>query len=221
MLKYPISTLLYLAKINIKDTIQDALKLHDNIDVRITITVKDKDDNIIKVNKQKSHSFVANFLYILASILSNNEYSWTNTANTSNTEYFNSPINEALSLIYNGVYYDGIVIGTGTATPTASDYALGNQIGNGTNSGQMKYNNISFTAPSIGSNNTTTFKISQTFQNQSGASITVTEVGLQVASSNAVSSVTTVLIVHDLLSSPITVPNNAVLTIVYTISVTT
>jgi len=221
MLKYPLSTLLYLAKINIKDTIQDALKLHDNIDVRITITVKDKDGNIIKVKKQKSHSFVANFLIIIASLLANTGYNFTDISGVNNNNiYFPSTINEALSLVYNGVYNDGIVIGTGTYTPTASDYRLVTQIGNGTSSGQMVYNNISFTAPSV-SGNTTTFKISQTFQNQSGASITVTEVGLQVASSQTANSVTTVLIAHDLLSSPITVANLSVLLIIYTISITT
>ena len=65
MLRYPISTLLYLAKINIKDKIQDALKLHNNIDIRIEAKVIDKNGKIIKVHKQKSHSFVMNFLAIL------------------------------------------------------------------------------------------------------------------------------------------------------------
>jgi len=223
MLKYPISTLLYLAKINIKDKIQDALKLHNNIDVRITITIKDKDGKIIKVHKQKSHSFVANFMYILGSFLADTQYNWTDTSG--NVEQYYSggaPLIYTLCATCSSLGSCGIVIGTGTATPTPQDYKLGNQIANGTGSGQMQYNSPSFTTPAV-SGNTTSMKITQSFQNQSGAPITVTEVGIQALTTNNTNNGTTdyVLIVHDLLSSPITVANLSVLEITYTISVTT
>jgi len=221
MLKYPISTLLYLAKINIKDTIQDALKLHNNIDIRLTITVKDKDGKIIKQHKQKSHSFVANFMYFLGTFLANTEYNWTDVSGNVRQYYGNN--NLPLSLILNANCGSpgqcGIVIGTGTATPTPQNYKLGNQIANGTSSGQMQYGNPSFIQPTV-SGNTTSMIISQTFQNQSGASITVSEVGI-IAFTDTSSGYDYVLLVHDLLSSPITVANLSVLQITYTISVTT
>ena len=220
MLKYPISTILYLAKLSIKDKIQDALKLHNNIDIKLTITIKDKDGKIIKVHKQKSHSFVANFLYILGSFLADTQYNWTNISGS--VEQYNSN-GASLANILNANCGSpgkcGIVIGTGTKAPTPQDYELENQIANGTGSGQMTYNSPSFTAPSV-SGNTTSMTITQSFQNQSGASITVSEVGIQV-DLYASSGYTYALIVHDLLSSPITVPNLSILQITYTISVTT
>jgi len=248
MLKYPLSTLLYLAKINIKDTIQDALKLHNNIDIRVEAKVIDKNGKIIKVHKQKSHSFVSNFLSILASSLAS---SYSQGGNGNSYGYYYRITNGDYAA-YNPGWYQidylfalnngandstyGIVVGTGTATPTPNDYNLQNQIINGTGSGQLSYgahtinpapqtigtsaNITTTTTPTSGllpvSGNTTSFQVSRQFTNQSGASITVSEVGLYSDTANGIA-----LIVHDLLSSPVTVPNLSILQITYTISVTT
>jgi len=250
MLKYPISTLLYLAKINIKDTIQDALKLHNNIDIKVEVKVIDKDGKIIKVHKQRSHSFVSNFLSILASALAT---SYEQQITSSSYGYYyrltngnygaysptasNFEMDQILDMNdgANDSTY-GIVVGTGTATPTPNDYVLGNQIVNGTGSEQLVYSahtinptpqtigtseNITTSAtPTSGllpvSGNTTSWQVSRQFTNQSGASITVSEVGIYM---NTINGVT--MIVHDLLSSPVTVPNLSILQITYTFSVTT
>jgi len=221
MLKYPTSTILYLAKLSIKDKIQDILKIHNNIDIRLTITVKDKDGKIIKIHKQKSHSFVANFMYILGTFLAGVQYNWTDI--NGNVEQYNGnggTLTSTLCANCSSLGSCGIVIGTGTATPTPQDYKLGNQIPNGTGSGQMTYNSPSFTEPAV-SGNTISMTIKQSFQNQSGASITVTEVGIQAYIMIGGGSYDYVLIIHDLLSSPITVANLSILQITYTISVTT
>jgi len=246
MLKYPLSTLLYLAKINIKDTIQDALKLHNNIDIRVEAKVIDKNGKIIKVHKQKSHSFLMNFLAILATTMINSFNSFNNYYYfriTSGTWYSLNASNTGINSLFtmldgaNDSSY-GIVVGTGTATPTPNDYALRNQIVNGTGSGELVYSAHSVSpspgtselqagtsTPSVGvlnvSGNTTSLQISRQFTNQSGASITVSEVGIISESLVTSTLVTNELIIHDLLSSPVTVPNLSILQITYTISVTT
>ena len=247
MLKYPISTLLYLAKINIKDKIQDALKLHNNIDVKLTVTVKDKNEKIIKQHKQRSHSFVSNFLAILTAPLTTGYgQPFTNASQgyffriTTGTYAIYNPTAEFNTVFdlnsgaNNSTY--GIVVGTGTTPPTPNDFNLGNQISNGTGSGQLVYGTHTFNPTPVSNNssnfytttstptsgllpvsgNTTSWQISRTFQNQSGASITVSEVGL-ISEIN----VYYVLLTHDLLSSPITIPNGGVMAITYTISVST
>jgi len=246
MLKYPLSTLLYLAKINIKDTIQDALKLHNNIDIRLTVVVKDKNGKIIKQHKQRSHSFLMNFMAMLATTITNPFGSWNNyyyfrivTGIWYSLDYANTYATKLFSMMdTNNDSSYGIVVGTGTTPPTPNDFALENQIVNGTSTGQLVYNahtvspagasggiGPSSTTPTSGvltpSGNTTSVQVSRTFQNQSGASITVSEVG--IISQTEVWSVNsyTILIIHDLLSSPITIPNMSILSITYTISVTT
>jgi len=226
MLKYPISTLLYLAKLSIKDKIQDILKLHNNIDVKLTVTVKDKNGKIIKVHKQRSHSFTANFLGAIGEyfyLAYNGSYvaNYTMTNISNNTFYIE---NMLFANAGQGDSSYGIVVGTGTATPTPKDYALGSQISNGTGSGQLEYGSHTFIPTSgsvIISGNTAYFQIIRTFVNQSGASITVTETGIIVKVNSSSGTTQTSLIVHDLLSSPITIPNGSVLQITYTISVTT
>jgi len=246
MFKYPISTLLYFAKQSIKDKIQDALKLHNNIDIKLTAIVKDKDGKIIKQHKQHSHSFLMNFLANLAELMANsynditNWYAyrstngtwWTIASVAANAGEIFATFDSANDSTY------GIVVGTGTSPPTPMDYQLENQIKNGTGSGQLVYGSHlvsptpassalqgSSSEPATGiltpSGNTTSFQMSRTFQNLSGASITVSEVGVIIEQLGNGGTVIQVLIIHDLLSSPITVPPNAVLTIVYTISVTT
>jgi len=246
MLKYPISTLLYLAKINIKDKIQDALRLKNNIDIRLIVTVKDKDGKIIKQHKQRSHSFLRNFLAMIGSLMINPFDSYGNYyyfLSTGNGWFSYDPANTiyqtTLTMLdsANDSTY-GIVVGTGTTPPTPQNYQLQSQIANGTGSGQLVYgaHSVSPTpgttlldgqsaTPSTGvltpSGNTTSFSISRTFQNQSGASITVSEVGI-IARVIAYSDLKPyVLIIRDLLSSPITIPNGGVMAITYTISVTT
>ena len=151
MLRYPLSTLLYLAKINIKDKIQDTLKLHNNIDIRLTAIIKDKDGKIIKVHKQRSHSFVSNFLSLLASSLAA-PYFLKSTSNSygyyfriTNGDYAayhpGYAVTDTVFSLNDGANDStyGIVVGSGTATPSPNDYALGNQITNGTGSGQLVY----------------------------------------------------------------------------------
>jgi nitrate reductase NapAB chaperone NapD len=246
MLKYPISTLLYLAKIRIKDKIQDALKLHDNIDIRLTITIKDKNGKIIKVHKQKSHSFLMNFLSMIAGLMvnpygsENNYYYFLSTAGTWWSYAPNyTTVKNALTMLdgANDSSY-GIVVGTGTATPTPNDYKLGSQITNGTGSGQLTYGSHTISptpatsglangtsTPSSGllnvSGNTTSFSISRLFTNNSGSAITVSEVGIIVEATLNSNNTGYVLILHDLLSSPVTIQNGGAITVTYTISVTT
>lgn len=75
----------------------------------------------------------------------------------------------------------GIVIGTSAATPTWTDYKLGNQIEHGTGSGQMQY--AAMSAPSnVPTIHPTTGKADvsyhREFANNSGAAITIKEAGI-------------------------------------------
>ena len=198
MPKYPISTILYLAKLSIKDKIQDALKLHNNIDAYITIEVKDKNGNIIKRHKQRSHSFVKNFL---------SELEYLFSASFVPPETYKSSLG----------YSTGVQLGTGTTPPSPQDTALSDPIANGTGAGQMVYPSSPTFSSIIVNGNTSTFTITSSITNESGSPITVTEVGLLAQSGAPFTG----LLTHDLLSSPITVPNNTAISIIYTISVST
>ena len=102
-----------------------------------------------------------------------------------------------------GVDTFGIVVGTGTP----GTYRLGNKIPHGTGSGQLEYENVDF-SDFYGQ----TFTISRNFVNLSGADITVSECGVYVKNNGNV-----LPLILDSISPPITVPDQAMLRIVYTI----
>jgi len=122
------------------------------------------------------------------------------------------------TLTGNNIVQPNLVVGSGTTPPSITDTGLTNQIGNGTGPGQLQYGTDSGTTPVINTNtNTASFSWSKTFNNGSGGNVTVSEVGAYVT----VVSVAVYFILHDLLPSPITLAPNQVLTVVYTITIST
>ena len=116
-----------------------------------------------------------------------------------------------------GLGAPNLVVGSGTIPPKITDTGLTNQIGNGTGPGQLQYGIDSFSAPIINTNtNTASFPWTKTFNNGSGGNVTVSEVGAYVGCGS-----NTYFILHDLLPSPITLAPNQVLTVVYTITIST
>ncbi len=126
----------------------------------------------------------------------------------------------------------GIVIGSGASagsTPSPTAYKLAAQIPQGISSGQIEYGATSV-GPVSQSGQITSFTISRSFTNVSGATLTVTEIGLVVnvtgfamtivSTASAVSS-DYFLIAYDIPSSAISIQNGQTLTITYTFSVTT
>jgi len=76
----------------------------------------------------------------------------------------------------------GIVVGSGASagsTPSPSAPYLKAQIPQGTSSGQIEYGAVSVSSVSQ-SGQTTSFTISRSFTNVSGATLTVTEIGIIV-----------------------------------------
>jgi len=129
----------------------------------------------------------------------------------------------------------GIVIGSGAAagsTPSPFASNLTAKIPQGTASGQIEYGATSVSTASV-SGQTTSFTITRSFTNVSGATINVTEIGIiayltgwaMAVSSGGAPAVSEssdyFLIAYDIPSSAISLQNGQTLTITYTFSVTT
>jgi hypothetical protein len=165
-----------------------------NIDAHLTVIVTDKNGKVVLRKRYKSRSFVVGFLNVLYS-------------DFTGTVYLTAP---------------DIVVGSGTAKPTISDTGLESQIGNGTGSGQLQYGSDSLTTPAANTNtNTGSMTWNKSFTNGSGGNVTVSEVGAYVGTTNGTYGPPMTFILHDLLPSPITLSPNQVLTVVYTITIST
>ena len=190
-----------------------------NVKAYLKIKVIDGNGKCTYHRRYRSRSFVANFLRVIFTNLSGQEINNVNTSGGSYTIYFRD------SMIVNDGSNDdryGILIGTGTSAPTIIDDNLSQVISNGASVGQMQYGAVSVTgAVTNTSTNSGYFTVSRTFTNNSGSSITVSEVGLVAWTGGNSPNNQFYLIIHDLLPSPITVPNGSSLTISYEIQVTT
>jgi stage V sporulation protein SpoVS len=218
-----------------KDSFYDPKKDDDlsGVQIRATITfrITNPDGTVVKEWTEPAHSLnynFATFIWILWDATTATIVDTTGTAMSLNGA---SGGTMALTAPSGNSSY-GIVIGSGasagsTPSPTANNLIA--QIPNGTSSGQIEYGAVSVGAVSQ-SGQITQFTISRSFTNVSGATITVTEIGLvvnvtgfamvTVSTHTAVSS-DYFLIAYDIPSSAISVQNGQTLTITYTFSVTT
>jgi len=191
-----------------------------NVKAYLKIKVIDENGKCTYYRRYRSRSFVANFL---RQIFTNLSHQSVNNVNTSGGSY--SIVNYDTIIVNNVSNNDnyGILIGKGTSAPNIIDYNLSQVISNGASVGQMQYGAVSVTgAVTNTSTNTGYITVTRTFTNNSGSSITVSEVGLVAWSGNfSGQSNQFYLIIHDLLPTPITVPNGSSLSISYEIQVAT
>jgi len=191
-----------------------------NVKAYLKVKVIDENGKCIYYRRYRSRSFVVNFLRTIFTNLSGQSI---NNVNTSGGSYSTSNIDNII--VNDGSNDDsyGILIGKGTSAPSIIDSNLSQVISNGASVGQMQYSAVSVTgAVTNTSTNTGYITVTRTFTNNSGSSITVSEVGLVAWSGNETFQTNQYyLIIHDLLPSPITVPNGSSLSISYEIQVAT
>jgi len=184
-------------------------------DLFINVTLRDRNGKVIKRIRRKANSYVRGMIDVLRTQMSQIGTSFVDTGGVSRVSTTNS-----LNFWTNagaGVSYNGIVVGTGTNILTISDYALYSQIAHGSGSGQLNYGSCSVGVPStVGTSRM--FTVTRTFTNNSGASITVNEVGLVVGCNDDVP--TNRYVLADRTRITFSIPNGASGTVTYTIKVT-
>ena len=195
----------------------------------LTIIVRDKDGKVIKRYKQKSHSPTANFIGLMLPTTYYNEVKqcWTITTTSNSTLgysyncYFTAYPNSATNL---PIYIQNIIVGSGSQSNPYSAYNLASPIANGSGTGQLIYSTPNIPTNITINGNEAYFIISQSYTNQSGATITISEVGIILSLEYYNTSVqnyetVNVLTWYDALSSPISVGNGQSVVIYYTFSV--
>lgn len=203
----------------------------------IELEVRNKDGKLIEKRRIRSHSFTMNFFNLLWGSLNcpanpggpYNELTLTDTGGTSRSIYGCASYNaytvvNALGLASpsgNSTY--GLVVGSGTQTPTIDDYKLETPIVNGTEAGQLEYGATTVNSPSC-SSNICTITIVRTFTNGTSNAINVNEIGLVVGwhgwNASNVKNTYYFLVAHDVLSSSVSIPAGSTLTIRYILEFT-
>jgi len=199
----------------------------------LTIIVRDKDGKIVNKYKQKSHSPTSNFIGLMLPA------TWYNTTgntfeliSTSNSTYNYKPFGPNIMYGMNypnsnsnqQTYLINIMVGSGSQSNPYSAINLALPISNGSGTGQLLYSvpNIPIDIAINGSQ--AYFIVSQSYANQSGGTITISEVGLIINlgihdSANNQDFTASALTWYDVLSSPISVDSGQQVVIYYTFSV--
>lgn len=195
--------------------------------------VRDSEGNIIQIHKQKSHSPTSNFIGLLLPLIwfgyNNSSYTITNTGGSTYSYRPNLQSGAACVSYPNTgtncpTYLAMIQVGNGSQSEPSSATKLAVPISNGSGSGQLIYGAISIPSNITVSGSSAYFYIAQTFSNQSGSTIYITEVGIVLnlytaLSYNCSANMGQVLVWYDVLSSTISVPNGGNVTIYYTFTV--
>lgn len=195
------------------------------IKARIELEVRDNDGKLIHKHSEESHSWVSNFLKALRGLVVGGLRSKAVTLTATDGSTFSYP--NLYSQDYQildvnagaGAVSYGLLLGIGTAAVSPDDYNLATKITNGTGTNQMNYGGTTIeglTAITDGYQ----FRIIRTATNNSGAAITVSEIGLVARTRNATNVYYYFLIARDVLATPVTVNDGQTLTVRYIISFT-
>jgi len=156
-------------------------KFHPQLEIWLTVenwSGPNGTGRLLSRKRIKCHSYVGNIINILYEHF--NFSATTSFKDTSGT--LQTPSAGGVILANAAAANDnyGVLVGTGTGANDVSAYALGTKIANGTGAGQLQYGAVSITTPAtVGQKRQIT--VARVFTNNSGASITVNEVGLVVS----------------------------------------
>ena len=195
--------------------------------------VRDSKGNIIQVHRQKSHSPTSNFMGLILPLtwfnIMNTSYTITNIGGSTYSYRpaftYTTPCISYPSTVTNcPTYFVMIQVGSGSQSNPYTATTLAAPIPNGSGAGQLVYGQVAIPSNLTVSGSSAYLNISQTFNNVSGNTINITEVGIVLnlyfaQSYECSTNVGQILMWYDVLSSPISVPNNANVAIVYTFMV--
>jgi hypothetical protein len=204
----------------------------------LTVIVRDSEGRVIRIHKQRSHSPTANFIGLLLPISyfgnTNSSYTLTNTGGTNysfTVGCTSNNIGNCSGISYPNTDYNFpsyvvmIQVGSGQQPNPYTAHSLAAPIANGSGAGQLIYGTITTPSNLIASGSSAYFYVSQAFNNQSGGTVTITEVGIitqfQITCGGCGGSTNygQLLVWYDVLSSPISVPNGVSVVIYYTFTV--
>jgi hypothetical protein len=198
------------------------------------IEVKDKTGKLLKHYETPARSWLKQFIQILKGEFATRHGAYYGGGNVSvvdetgtarayprvtNTQVYDFNMN--LSTCGDtGDVSQGIIVGTSDTSNTLTTYALGGKISHGTGSGQLLYGAETVEDVTNPSGYDLQFRLTRTFTNNSGSTITVKEVGLLVKKHDNTGTSRSWLVARDVLPSPVDVPDGATLTIRYVVKIT-
>jgi hypothetical protein len=168
--------------------------------------LRDPKGRIVKRGKQPMKSWVKQWIQCLYVYFG---YTSTTIIDINGTSRTMSSANVFTLSSGAGTTTYGIVVGSSDTPVTRDDYKLASQILHGSGTGQLMYGAMSFDAPTAYGTGYL-FRAMRVFTNNSGADVTVKEIGLYVNFGGYY-----FCIARDVLTTPVTIPNGYSWTVRY------
>jgi hypothetical protein len=191
---------------------------------RYQLEVRDKNGKLLSLTKGDSHSFLRSWIRILQCMMKpkSNTVSTVvlkDTSNVDKTCYGSSSATEIRSVIACGADASdagyGIVVGSSDLAFDRTHYNLQGKIAHGSGAGQLLYGAMAVEDYSE-TDSQARFRMTRTFTNNTGSTVTVKEIGIVFVNYSTVASAA-ILMARDVLTSPQAIPDGATLTVRYTL----
>lgn len=201
-----------------------------NLHLKWSYEVTNKNGKVLCSKTGISKSLVRNFMFWLQqwfTILTNLTYAtaWTtnDTSNIARTfPHLSNPPQGSYGFLGIGANSSawGLRVGSAIGGPFPTDYEMNTLIPHGSVGTQLVYNSQTVEAVTVVGQNTT-FRVSRSFSNNSGATITIKEIGAAGGFRDSAGVDRYLLYLHDVLPSSVPVPDGSTFTLRYTFTVTT
>jgi len=203
-------------KLEVLEKVQEVKVPPGELGAVIELIVRNNKGEITERQDMLSKSFVRQFLEGLWVCFSYLSFGYPKSMRQTNGNYDtirSNTVNWTCNSPANNDTY-GVMVGTGITAPNIDDYDMETKINHGVGAGQMQYSAVTFGAPTE-DGSTSHFTITRDFSNNSGASITVREIGLIVIFATPAGTTRYFLVLHDAVN--IAVPDGETLTVNYRI----
>lgn len=194
------------------------------------IEVKDKNGKVLNKKQVEAKSWLVQFITMLKGHFGASAVSGAGDANVSLVDeggtgraFPRSNVGDVDGIGCLGAAADvteGIIVGSGDAANTITTYKLTTKILHGSTSGLLVYGVTTIEDVTNPSGNDLQFRLTRTFTNNSGVTITVKEIGILSYGHDNTLAARQWLIARDVLPSPTDVPDGATLTIRYVAKIT-
>lgn len=186
--------------------------------LRLEIEVRRQDGTIRYKEMQKVNSWTKQAAQIFEFMFKHTDGSaFTNTSGTG-SKSFDISASQSLPLEMVPDTSTGIFVGTGSTAADKDDHKLETEIADGSASGELTHQAMVAYQGALGTSTGFTTLFERTFQNDSGASITINEVGTESewdTNTGAGTSIEQFLIVHDVLATGVVVLDSEAVVVRY------
>ncbi len=196
-----------------------------NIALHYQMTLRDREGRVVwRSRKLRSYSLVNAWLRLLRGLMNNATENNIKDINGANKNIL-APADAGMAIPYMnfvGSSDPGIVVGTGNAAVGMLDYSLASIVADGSGAGQLVRGACTIGMVAAGASQAQ-LPITRSFSNSSGGTVTVTETGIHAGCKKtgiAPYEYPNILVVRDVLTSPVAVNNGQTLTVTYLFTIT-